>query len=112
MLAAKLIEDGANFAEAWNFGPNDSDAKNVEWITKTICKMWGEGASYEIDDNPQPHEANYLKLDCSKAKAKLNWHPKWDISTSLYLIVNWNKQFISGANMREFTLRQIKKYFE
>ena len=62
-LAAKLFTDGALFAQGWNFGPDDNDAKNVEWITKSICDLWGEGASFEIDSNPQPHEANYLKLD-------------------------------------------------
>lgn len=67
-LAEKLLNNGSAFAQAWNFGPDDNDAKNVEWISKTICDMWGEGASYTIDHNPQPHEATYLKLDCSKAR--------------------------------------------
>ncbi|MCA1759686.1 MAG: CDP-glucose 4,6-dehydratase, partial [Bacteroidales bacterium] len=82
-LAAKLFSEGAEYAQPWNFGPDDSDAQNVEWITKTICDLWGEGASFEIDNNPQPHEANYLKLDCSKVKAELNWTPKWNIETTL-----------------------------
>ena len=110
-LAAKLYTDGAKYAEAWNFGPDDRDAKNVEWVTSTICKLWGEGASFSIDTNHQPHEANYLKLDCSKAKAELDWTPKWDIQTTLESIVNWNKAYLSGQNIRAFTEQQIKDYF-
>jgi CDP-glucose 4,6-dehydratase len=64
-LAEKLFSQGSKYAEGWNFGPDEDDAQNVEWITKTICKLWGDGASYSIDTNPHPHEANYLKLDCS-----------------------------------------------
>lgn len=110
-LAAKLYTEGAAFAQAWNFGPDDSDAKNVEWITNTICTLWGDNAAYEIDTNPQPHEANYLKLDCSKAKAVLDWYPKWNIETTLKTIVDWNKAFIAGENMRKITEQQIDNYF-
>lgn len=110
-LAAKLFSEGAEYAQPWNFGPDDNDAQNVEWITKTICNLWGENASFEIDNNPQPHEANYLKLDCSKAKAELAWSPKWNIETTLKSIVDWNKAYIIGENIREFTIKQIRQYF-
>ena len=110
-LCEKLYTEGPAFAEAWNFGPDDKDAKNVEWITKTICNLWGEEAQFEIDSLPQPHEANYLKLDCSKAKAQLGWVPQWNIETSLKSIVDWNKSFFEGANMRTVTEEQIMDYF-
>ncbi len=111
-LAAKLFNEGANYAGSWNFGPDDKDAKNVEWIIKTICHLWGENTSFSIDKNLQPHEANYLKLDCSKAKAELNWTSKWDIQKTLESIVDWNKAYLSGQNIRTFTEHQIKDYFE
>lgn len=111
LLAAKLFTEGSHYAEPWNFGPEDSDARNVEWITSNICKLWGDGASFSIDNNPQPHEANYLKLDCSKAKAELNWIPKWDIETTLKSIVDWNKAFLNGEDIRKVTLEQINNYF-
>lgn len=111
-LASKLLTDGPSFAQAYNFGPDDADAKSVEWISKTLCKLWGEGADYSIDSNPQPHEANYLKLDCSKAKAELGWFPKWDIETTLKSIVDWSKSFIAGDNIREVTEKQIYQYFD
>jgi CDP-glucose 4,6-dehydratase len=110
-LAAKLFTGGAGYAQAWNFGPDDNDAQNVEWITKTICEMWGENASFEIDNNPQPHEANYLKLDCSKVKAELGWFPKWNIETTLKSIVDWNKAWLKGENIRDVTIQQINHYY-
>jgi len=110
MLAQALYEKGAPFAQAWNFGPDDSDARNVEWITKTICELWGDNARYSVDTNPQPHEANYLKLDCSKAKAELGWYPKWNIHKTLESIVEWNKALISGEDAREITERQIEEF--
>jgi len=110
-LAEKLYSEGSRFAEGWNFGPEDSDAKNVEWITKTICGLWGDGAAYEVEMNPKPHEANYLKLDCSKAKAGLGWYPRWTIETTLKSIVTWNKACINGENLRKVTERQIEDYF-
>jgi CDP-glucose 4,6-dehydratase len=111
MLGAKLFKEGAIYAQGWNFGPDDHDAKNVEWIVYHICKLWGNGASYEIDTHPQPHEANYLKLDCSKAKTELSWYPRWNITTTLKSIVEWNKSFLEGANMREITDYHIEQYF-
>jgi len=110
-LAEKLFIDGHAYAGAWNFGPEDQDAKNVEWITKMLCEIWGDSAQYEIDKQPHPHETNYLKLDCSKAKAELDWLPRWDIRTALESIVEWNKIFLSGAKMRNVTEKQIQKYF-
>ncbi|NVN95420.1 MAG: CDP-glucose 4,6-dehydratase [Bacteroidetes bacterium] len=111
ILAEKLFNNGVEFAEAWNFGPDDNDAKNVEWITSKMCKLWGENAAYEIDNNPQPHEANYLKLDCSKAKNILDWHPRWNLEQSLSYIIDWNKSFLKGDDMREVCKIQIREYF-
>lgn len=110
-LAERLFTEGAKYADGWNFGPDDKDAKNVEWIIQKICTLWGGKASYSIDKNPQPHEANYLKLDCSKAKAELNWTPRWDIETTLKSIVDWNRAYLNGENIREITERQIEAYF-
>lgn len=110
-LTEKLFNDGSVYAGAWNFGPDDKDAKNVEWITRTLCELWGDSAQFEFDKQPHPHEANYLKLDCSKAKAELSWQPRWDIQTTLETIVKWNKSFLSGENMRNVTEQQIQNYF-
>jgi len=111
MVAERLYNDGQKYAEAWNFGPDDKDAKTVEWIAGTFCNLWGKGASFTIDKEPQPHEANYLKLDCSKAKVVLGWTPKWDIRTALESIVVWYKAYLAGENIRHLTLKQIDTYF-
>ncbi|MDD2495923.1 MAG: CDP-glucose 4,6-dehydratase, partial [Tissierellia bacterium] len=66
---------------------------------------------FEIDTNPQPHEANYLKLDCSKAKAELGWESKWNINKSLESIVEWNKVYLSKQDIRKITEKQIEEYF-
>lgn len=111
ILAAKLFSEGPKYNGGWNFGPYDKDTKNVEWITQTICKLWGNGASYGVDINPQPHEANYLKLDCSKAKAELGWEPKWNIHKTLESIVKWNKVYLRGGDVRKITENQIEEYY-
>ena len=110
LLGAKLYTEGCRYAEGWNFGPNDSDAKPVEWMISTICSLWGENASYSIDNQQQPHEATYLKLDCSKAKARLGWYPKWDIETALNRIVTWTKACYRGEDMRSVCKTQIEQY--
>lgn len=112
MLAEKLYSDGPKYAEAWNFGPDDSDAKNVEWIAEKFCNLWGKGASFSLDKNPQPHEANYLKLDCSKAKTELGWTPKWNIEKALGSIVEWYQVWLNKGNVRLVSEQQIQKYFE
>ncbi len=110
-LAAKLYAEGAKYAQAWNFGPNDSDAKDVGWITKNLCELWGPEATYQINENKTLHEATYLKLDCSKAKAELQWSPKWDILQALQSIVEWHKAYFNGENMRTITLFQINQFY-
>ena len=109
-LAEKLWQQGPEFAEGWNFGPNDDDAKPVQWIVQQLADRWGGGATWRLDDRPQPHEATYLKLDCSKAKARLDWHPKWDLETALARIVDWYRAFGRGEDMRAVTLAQITEY--
>ena len=110
MLAEKLWEDGAVYGEAWNFGPNDEDAKPVSWIVDRLINIWGEGASWEPDGSDHPHEAHYLKLDCSKAKSRLNWQPRWHLEDTLEAIVHWHHALQGGKNMREVTLQQIEIY--
>jgi CDP-glucose 4,6-dehydratase len=111
MLGADLWTEGCRYAEGWNFGPDDSDARPVEWIIRRICELWGEGASYQIETSPQPHEATYLKLDCSKAKARLGWQPRQSIDTTLQAITEWAKAFRQGEDMRLLCEKQIQEYF-
>ena len=110
VLAKKLYEEGSSYAEGWNFGPNDEDAQPVSWIVDQLIKTWGEGASWVLDSGDHPHEAHYLKLDCSKAKARLDWQPRWRLDETLDKIVTWHKAYQENDNMSEITLKQIVDY--
>ncbi|MFZ2406735.1 MAG: CDP-glucose 4,6-dehydratase [Methylobacter sp.] len=109
-LAQKLYEEGAAYAEGWNFGPNDEDAKPVQWIVEKLTTSWGEDARWILDGGDHPHEAHYLKLDCSKAKARLDWYPRWTLPVTLDSIIRWNKQWLAGKNMKTVSLEQIADY--
>jgi CDP-glucose 4,6-dehydratase len=109
-LAEHLFEQGVEFAEGWNFGPNDSDAKPVSWIVEHLCSIWPGNKGYLINTNPQPHEASYLKLDISKATTRLGWAPKWNLSTTVKSIVDWNVD--NSKSFLERTLQQIKSFQE
>ena len=109
-LAERLYEQGAAYAEAWNFGPREEDAKTVGWIVKQLALLWGAGASWEIDAGEHPHEAHYLKLDISKARSLLDWHPALNLQQALELIVAWTQARQAGQDMRQQTLTQIQAY--
>ena len=109
-LAEKLYDQGQFFAEAWNFGPQDEGAKTVQWIVEHMVNNWGNGARWQIDGGTHPHEANYLKLDISKAKVNLNWQPCWPLALALKKITDWHQAYLAAANMREFALQQIIQY--
>jgi CDP-glucose 4,6-dehydratase len=109
-LAERLYEQGPNYAEGWNFGPNEEDAKSVKWIVQQLASMWGKTAKWELDLGDQPHEATYLKLDTSKARSQLGWYPALQLDGALKLTVNWYKQWSACADIRKLTLDQIKAY--
>lgn len=110
MLAQKLCEDGKYFSQSWNFGPNDSDAKPVEWIVQKLCNKWGGNASYEIELDAQRHETHYLKVDCSKAKSELGWEPKWNLDQALDRIIEFTHAYQQNKNLRSLCLKQIEQY--
>jgi CDP-glucose 4,6-dehydratase len=110
VLAERLYERGDSFAEAWNFGPQDLDARPVQWIVERLAGKWGNGADWRVDKSPQPHEANYLKLDISKARQNLPWQPRWSLETALDHIVVWQRSFMRGADMAAVSLAQIDAY--
>lgn len=110
LLARRLFEDGAHYSEGWNFGPADEDAKPVQWLVEKLCVGWGDGASYELDADNHPHEAHYLKLDCSKARAELGWRPRWGLERTLESILRWTRVFQGGGDVKSDCLRQILEY--
>ncbi|MDC0635462.1 CDP-glucose 4,6-dehydratase [Flavobacteriaceae bacterium] len=110
VLAQELFLNGDNFAEAWNFGPKDEDCKPVSWILDKMVTYWGNNASWNLDKNNNPHEAGFLKLDCSKALNRLKWNPKWNLQLTLKSIVDWHQIYINGGDVKEQCLREIKAY--
>ena len=111
MLAEKLYTDGQSYAEGWNFGPIDSDAKAASWIADQLSIFWGGGANWVSSSiDQQEHEANYLKLDSSKANSKLGWRQSTELKGTLRDIVRWHRAFIDRADMRDETLSQIHDY--
>ncbi|GAA5214021.1 CDP-glucose 4,6-dehydratase [Corallincola platygyrae] len=110
LMAQRLYESGPEFAEGWNFGPNDDDAKPVEHIVNKMVSTWGENVSWQLDGEDHPHEAGYLKLDCSKAKMRLNWAPRWNLDETLERIVRWHKAWLAGEDMRQYTMNEIEDY--
>ncbi len=110
ILAQKLVSDGPYYAGAWNFAPDDSDAVSVERVVQRMCSRWGKGASYVIAKGKHPHEARYLKLDCSKAKAELGWRSRWKLDKTIDSIVDWTLAYKQGLDARKTCVRQIREY--
>ncbi len=110
MLASKQYED-SSFAGFYNVGPNESDAVTAGKITEYFGKAWGDGFEVVCQNDGGPHEANYLKLDCSKIKSKLGWSPKWDIEVAVGKTVEWTKAYLNGDAVACME-QQIKEYFE
>lgn len=109
-LAEKLHAEGPRYVGGWNFGPEESDTQPVQWIVERLVARWGDGASWTRDEAPQPHEANHLKLDCSKARSLLGWSPRWKLAEAIDRIVEWHRGFSKNADMRALSLSQIDAY--
>ena len=110
ILAQSLYDQGLAFASGWNFGPQDEDNRSVQEVVDLLISGWGNSAGWEKEGSEQPHEANLLKLDCSKARAQLGWTPKWDLQNAVKKIVEWQKAYQAKENMQEVSLTQINQY--
>ena len=112
VLAQHLYEFGQPFAEGWNFGPLEEDAKPVNWILNHMVKNWGQGANWKLDEQNHPHEAGYLKLDCSKAASRLDWRPTWHLEKTLKKIVKWYQAWQRDESMHAYCLSEIEQFIE
>jgi CDP-glucose 4,6-dehydratase len=110
VLAQQLYLHGNSFAEGWNFGPKDEDCKPVSWVLDKMVETWGGDAIWNLDKESNPHEAGFLKLDCSKAASRLEWKPKWDLQFALKAIVNWHKIYQNGGDIKKQCLTEIYNY--
>lgn len=109
LLAERLCSDGRSFAEAWNFGPDTSDARPVRWIVDTLCARI-PSAAWTRGEDAQPHEAHTLRLDSAKAQARLGWRPRWNLQCALDATLEWHQAWKAGADMAKLSLGQIFQY--
>lgn len=108
-LAEKLCTEGAALAEAWNFGPDEADARPVQWIIETLCDRV-PNARWQHDIASKPHEAHMLRLDSAKAYARLGWRPRWNLARALEATLEWHQAWRAGVDMAGFSLQQIRAY--
>jgi CDP-glucose 4,6-dehydratase len=109
-VAERLFQDGPSFGESWNFGPELSDAITVESIVQFMAEAWEQGAQWHVDSSEQAHEAQYLKLDWSKAADRLHWRPALRLVDALRITMDWYKAYSQGTEVRDMTVRQIASY--
>lgn len=110
-IGALMLDNRETYSSAWNFGPKDSDVLTVEDILKSAIDVWGKGI-IEMDKKDNPHEANFLKLDISKANTYLKWRPVYTVNKALEYTIKWYEHYyVNGnKNIYEYTLRQIENY--
>jgi len=115
ILAAKMYENGREYAGAWNFGPREEDAISVKEVVEKVIKYWGKGSWQDVSHSSSSplRETKYLKLDCSKARQILGWKPIWGINKALELTVAWYREFYDDpTEMDAYTEAQIKEYMK
>jgi len=110
LVLAQALWDSPEYASGWNFGPADEDARSVGWIVERMADLWPTELRWAIDDGPHPHEASYLKLDSSRARARLGWGPLLRLEDALEATVDWYEQLSAGADMRAVTVGQIESF--
>lgn len=109
MIAAKQYEDG-KYAGYYNVGPDDVDCFTTGNLVDLFISKWGEGMKWIDKFDGGPHEANFLKLDCSKLKSTFGWKPHWNLDTAIEMTVEWTKCWLSGGNIRECMDKEIEKF--
>jgi CDP-glucose 4,6-dehydratase len=109
ILAEKLVTYGQQYAEAWNFGPEESHAKSVSWILENLSKKF-PSVRIEIDNSSKINETNFLMLESSKAKNKLAWRQRWPIENALEKTLYWYESWLQGKSIVDLSLEQIEEY--
>ncbi|MDQ5984119.1 MAG: CDP-glucose 4,6-dehydratase [Eubacteriales bacterium SKADARSKE-1] len=109
MIAKKQYED-ISFSDYYNVGPDDCDCVTTGELVKLFCKKWGDGQAFEEKSVGGPHEANFLKLDCSKLKSAFNWKPRWNIETAIEKTVEFARCYEKGGNIPELMDKQIDEF--
>lgn len=110
MIARKQYED-IKFAGYYNVGPDDCDCVTTGELTDLFCKYWGDNAAWKnVSEDNAPHEANFLKLDCSKLKSVFGWKPRWHINECMDMTCRFGKTFLSGGNISDEMNAEINEF--
>jgi len=110
-LGTKMTDDAGKFSDSWNFGPNKEDDLTVEQLVKKAIGFWGKGVYESANIINQPHEANLLKLDITKANEYLKWKPKMNAIESIHLTIDWYKRYYEKDSASYLMKEQIQKFF-
>ena len=109
-LAQRLHEAGPAFGGGWNFGPDHDGSKPVSWVIDRCVQCWGGTASWELDNEAYPAEAQLLHLDCAKARTLLGWRPRLPLEHAVGMTIEWYREVIRGADAMNLCLRQIDEF--
>lgn len=112
LLLAECLagNDGARYADGWNFGPSADDARSVRWIAGRLFHLWGKETDWSQEQKHQPHEAGTLTLDSAKARKRLDWTPRWNLDAALREIIAFAKADEAHVDMQDTVLRHIQLY--
>jgi CDP-glucose 4,6-dehydratase len=110
MLSERLWKEGSRFVGGWNFGPDEGEGIPVGEVAERLVSLWGGGAKWAAEPGPHPHEARYLKLDCSKARSALGWRPRLSLAQGLAWTVDWYRAYQRKADMNASCLDQIRRF--
>ena len=111
LILAQKIYNNKDYSEGWNFGPREQDVESVDWILDKMIAEW-PGSTWRLDQDSNPHEAGFLKLDISKAELKLGWKPLWELSLTLKKIILWHKAWKNKEDMHAVCIAEIKEYMK
>jgi CDP-glucose 4,6-dehydratase len=110
LLLAESLWDSDAHADGWNFGPEEDDERSVRWVIERLAELWGQSIDWRHDASDQPRETAELRLDSTRARARLGWAPRWDLERALSSVVDWYRGLQSGADARELVLGQIEEF--
>lgn len=109
MIAARQMQDG-RCAGYYNVGPDDADCFQTGALVELFVRRWGEGMQWIDRSDGGPHEAGFLKLDCSLLKSTFGWKPRWNLETAVAMTVEWSKIWLAGGDVRACMDRQIQAF--
>jgi len=112
LLIAERQFNDRRYEGSYNVGPDEHDVISNAALASLFCAKWGAGLKWFSETLQGPHEANYLKLDCSKIKSVMGWSPKWNIDMALDKTIEWSKAFMVNSDINRIMNEQIYAYFK